>query len=614
MFGRIDEVNNGRHSIGTDGGSAMAIDQRPSIGTAILASRVPYQKGVYVVGPFAERVSFSSQQRRALSLVYSINSELKAGGDAAGLSDKRVCVVGAGLAGLASAVAVAGYGSRVWVLETAGGAMASMRNANHRDIHPSINFWPRETVTLTTALPFFNWFQDKCDNVVERILKQWQAFEGRDGIEGITPRCLVTDIVSTGSEWEIRYDDGPGLNPPPVTRCDIVIFAVGFGAENTIEGDDTPSYWDEQADWMEEIRKGDCEPPFDMFIVSGTGDGGLIEALRLLNLSFRAGSVDKRTESALRDAILADRLKQIESEVRKQISDNVLHRKFPLADNLKDAAAELLWDEYSKLSSHLLTGFRDAMREDSSAIEKVILLGRRSRPLEYSSSPYHRLLIMEAIRAGRLDYYQIDGEIEVKVASPVTTGKVRRVYRPKVSRKTVTFRSKLQISMKGGNFDPIKKNKHHSFDNCFFLGRHGTTSPLTEIGLFNTDFDGGPDEVTELVRRRQALYADQDWLSMDEACELATNLGLPAPNQKWDWLKSNIEDAQDFFFDRFGLHVTAEHPKAELIVRGAAPTDPEAVEGLPSKFFGIEVNLSRLTEAFPEADPSGHASAPGRGA
>jgi thioredoxin reductase len=595
----------------------MAIDQRPSIGTAILASRVPYQKGVYVVGPFAERVSFSSQQRRALSLIYAINSELKAGGASAGLRGKKVCVVGAGLAGLASAAALASYGSDVWILETASGPMASMRNAKHRDIHPSINFWPREAVTVTTELPFFNWYQDRCDNVVARILKQWQAFESRDEIKGITPRCLVTDVVERGGGWEVRYASGRNHNAPPVTRFDIVIFAVGFGAEDTIENDDTPSYWDEQSDWMDDIRTGECDPPFDKFIISGTGDGGLIEVLRLLNLDFRAGTIDERTETALGDSILADRLRQIEGEVRKQISDDVLHRKFPLSDDLKDAAAELLWTEYSKLDPDLLASFRNAMRASPSPIDTVMLLGQRSSPLEHSSSPYHRLLILEAIRAGRLSYYQIDGDIEVELAPNVTRGHVRAILRPKVSRKTVTFRSKLQISATDDEFDTVEENKHHSYKNCFFLGRHGTTSPLKGIGLFNSEIDE-LDKTTELVRRRQALYADQDWLPMDEACELATNLGLPAPNQKRDWLNAHMEDAQDFFFTRYGLHVTSEHSKPELIVRGAEPgspwADPEVAAKLPSKFFGIGVNFLHLTEPFPEADPTGHASPSGHGA
>jgi hypothetical protein len=597
----------------------MTIDQRPSIGTAILAGRVPYLKGVYVVGPFAERVSFSSQQRRALSLVYAINGELKACGDAAGLSGKRVCVVGAGLAGLASAVAVAGYRSDVWILETAGGPMASMRKANHRDIHPSINFWPRETVTQTTELPFFNWYQDQCDQVVYRITKQWQTFEQKhDEIKGITPRCLVTDIARRGAEWEIRHDTSDGYKPPPVSRFDIVIFAVGFGVEDRVANDDTPSYWDEQSDCLEDIRTGECDPPFSDFIVSGTGDGGLIEALRLLSLNFRAGSVDGRAGATLRNSILADRLKHIEEAARRRVSDDVLHRDFPLSDKLKDAVAEFLWSEYSNLDPDLLTSFREIVRAEPSQVDKVILLGRRSRPLEYSSSPYHRLLILEAIRAGRLEYYQIDGEIEVEALPVEKEVYVRQVLRPKVSRKAGTFRSKLHITGDGEQCNPVKENMHHPFANAFFLGRHGTSSPLRGIGLFNSKVDNTLAKIVELVRRQQALYADQDWLSMDEACELATSLNLPAPNQKWDWLNANMEDARDFFFARYGLHVTAEHPQAELIVCGAEPNsrwaDPHVAAELPTKFFGIGVNLSHLTEPFPEADPTGHANSSGRGA
>lgn len=67
--------------------------QRPSVDAAVLASRVPYNSGLYVLGPFAERVSFASQQRRAMNLAWSIHQNLLKSGDSKGLEEKKAVVV-----------------------------------------------------------------------------------------------------------------------------------------------------------------------------------------------------------------------------------------------------------------------------------------------------------------------------------------------------------------------------------------------------------------------------------------------------------------------------------------------------------------------------------------
>ena len=71
---------------------------------------VPSRSGVYVLGCFGRYITLYSQQVRALNLAYALNrrGKLKIG--------TRVCVVGAGIAGLTFAVG-AGGGRTIQVMK-----------------------------------------------------------------------------------------------------------------------------------------------------------------------------------------------------------------------------------------------------------------------------------------------------------------------------------------------------------------------------------------------------------------------------------------------------------------------------------------------------------------
>ena len=85
----------------------MSITRTPVLSSELLASREPFSDRVYVVGPYAGRVSFSSQQRRSISLLWDINNDLKASGNRNGHFGMDVAIVGAGVAGLTCAVMAA---------------------------------------------------------------------------------------------------------------------------------------------------------------------------------------------------------------------------------------------------------------------------------------------------------------------------------------------------------------------------------------------------------------------------------------------------------------------------------------------------------------------------
>ncbi len=171
----------------------MTTQRKPVLSSELLASRIPFKNGLYVVGPFAGRVSFSSQQRRAMSLVCDIDQDLRTSGDGNGLERKRICIVGGGLAGVTCAVAAAALGASVIVVEKTparvssddrvdlGQVLATIREAEHRDAHPTLNFWPHEDVEPFTHLPVLNWHEGNCGAVAQQIVDGLNKVANRRG-------------------------------------------------------------------------------------------------------------------------------------------------------------------------------------------------------------------------------------------------------------------------------------------------------------------------------------------------------------------------------------------------------------------------------------------------
>jgi len=567
---------------------------------AILAGRVPHEDRLYVVGPFAERLSFASQQRRALSLVWAVDDEIKRSGDGDGLSGKRACIVGAGLAGLTCSVGLAAFKCDSWILEAERNALAMNRIARHREIHPSINFWPREDVVVTTMLPFLNWYQDRCDLILSRLHDQWTWLEKRNGpMKGITLGSTVTGVSWNGSGWEVETAG----KSSPVQGFDIVIFATGYGIETVVPKSDTPSYWSADGDKIEELRK--CPAgTVNHCIISGTGDGGLIEALRLLFSKFQAGKVNYGTAELFESGGLQRRLRAVEAKARLRVSDEILREPdgkrpagFPLSNKFRDEIAEYLWSAYDAAASDLAGTFHRSLVEQRTAVAKVILIGERTVPTEFTSSPYHRLLIVHAIREGWLEYHQVPrGGVAVD-DDPQHPDAYPDADNMLIKLKKVAFTSDRQIT--GGNHKADFSNSPRKADYraAFFVNRHGTDSPLEPI------FGRISPELLSNVRKRQSLYADQDWISMDQAREMATKLKLPSPGHNPQWLEQSFMDARPFFKQRYGLEVREEYADgaAKLVLHkdhGTSRGWSDELEAgpIPEYFYGIPVDSGEVFE------------------
>lgn len=230
---------------------------------------VPGWPGKYVLGCFAPRVTFLSQQVRALNLV----DALCKAGILSGRS--RVAVVGAGLAGFTAAAGLAVRGVSVTLFEKGGEErwMYIQRNSRQRFVHPHIYDWPAEgALEKRAGLPILDWEANETSKVIEEIEKEWARL----------PREISGRIewgkggVQSGADGRLTGEESP------LDGFDAVILAVGFGLE---EGTGTKSYWtDDDIDGVEIEQKAGA------WLISGYGDGGLTDLMRLCIRDFRQGN------------------------------------------------------------------------------------------------------------------------------------------------------------------------------------------------------------------------------------------------------------------------------------------------------------------------------------
>lgn len=321
---------------------------------------VPGARGIFVVGCFENRVTVLSQQVRALNLVYALRSRgrLREG--------SKAVVVGGGVAGMTAAAAAASVGCSVTLLEKEQVLLPLLRGNSTRWLHPYIYEWPAEGAERDEAgLPLLDWKAGTVNSVVTQFDEQWKELIGRLGIR----TCLSVnsvDVPSDGrSSQHLVIWNAPGHDEGVF---DAVFLTVGFGLERKVEGIQRLSYWDN--DRLHQIARDGNE----RYLISGCGDGGLIDLLRARLLDFHQ-------EKGIREFLeipslfeLKPRLLAIEERARQEADPNAY-----------------INDQYKELP---------VPREVDQFIEKrlrknieVVLNGRERRPLNQQSSVLNRLLV-----------------------------------------------------------------------------------------------------------------------------------------------------------------------------------------------------------------------------
>lgn len=563
----------------------MTVTRRPAITTEMLASRKAFDDRIYFVGPFASRVSFSSQQRRAISLICDIHEDFKKSGYSAGLDGLNVCVIGAGLAGLTSAVVAASLSANVYILENRhpdpaanerdqdiGNALSTFRKASHRDGHPTLNFWPQEDVEPFTRLPLLNWHEGACPDVAEQILDQYWDFIRSDAIgtkiKGIQHGRKVTSLAPVGREpapvkWQVKTDPPASPSHREVTY-DCVIFATGFGEEHLNRGLASQGYW-EAADDVVETLASAPPPGISNYVVSGTGDGGLIDLLRLLFPRKRAGNIEEDLMGLLSDRGIRDEVSSLENRVQKKLIDFILHdnnrTKLP---KLKNELSEILFAGYEDLVQTKVPDARlRGIGKARSIIPSVTLLGEWRKPMELGASPIHRFMLAIAMKKGWVDYLQVGKVTDVAKRSTLDLG----------AGKTADIVD-LTIHNVDGSTTPKAA--------AFYLQRHGYDSPLTKIW---------EDKKTiARIRRQQSLFADQDQLRPEHVDLLEPIFRQGNPNLPEDFYSTNRNRIQAYFERRYGLGIEllgdGDRKRFRITKRGVPHVDAPAV---PLTLFGFSI-------------------------
>lgn len=181
--------------------------------------------------------------------------------------------------------------------------MAHQLLTDHRLIHPSINQWPFVPLIPATSLPFLNWVSGPCRNVISDLLVETEKLQREHETRfRILKNQSVTDIDKSVDGY-ILSDGGRSIEG----QYGLVILTLGFGEERNHSEFPAISYWRPDTIESEAILRTTKN-----FFVSGCGDGGLIDALRVAHRDFNKGGIIFDAANALERSEVANTVKDAE--------------------------------------------------------------------------------------------------------------------------------------------------------------------------------------------------------------------------------------------------------------------------------------------------------------
>jgi len=270
--------------------------------------------GLYLVGGMERGVTLYNQQVRAHNLVWALFELDRHQSREIG----RVAVIGGGAAGL---TVVAGLLARyrgsipITLFERLWDLCPLQQGSDARWLHPRIYEWPSAGSRAPSAsLPILNWSEGRASDVANALVKgfgdhcqefalepgSFTAFIGLRNFQ-VRTEPLTIDWVGTRAERQgsfFRRGNPEGNS----AAFDTVIFATGFGLERSVAPYQTSSYWrNEQI--AQPILNGESQ----RYVVSGYGDGALVDVCRLTIERFRQDTIVYE--------LFGDRLEEVEQKI-----------------------------------------------------------------------------------------------------------------------------------------------------------------------------------------------------------------------------------------------------------------------------------------------------------
>jgi|GEM_PF-1639849 len=317
----------------------------------------------YILGNNARRVTFHSQQRRAFNLIWALfeDGRLKAG--------DTVGIIGGGLAGMTAAIAAKAKGCRVTIYEQGQTLLPLWRMNNQRYIHPNIYDWPRPGSEIElTSLPALNWHAEFAKNVADQIMTEWDYY-GEDIVQ-LLP--FKVDLLE-GNSGKIDIT----TETFELESFDCVIAAVGFGLEETRDVPNAVTYWMGDAIDATPATTGGNHKTV---LITGCGDGGLIDALRLSLINFDHQNYSEHF---------------LQQPGFKAITQAIIDAEDLFKTMDAQAASEHIYNTYRQLITPDLT---DLLRSQIRSDTTVILNSKTKTPLNQNASIHNRVLVTLLIK------------------------------------------------------------------------------------------------------------------------------------------------------------------------------------------------------------------------
>lgn len=279
----------------------------------VQGASVPGWPRVFVIGSFDTRITFFSQQVRALNLVDALVST-------ANLNDvQRIAVIGAGAAGLAASAALALLmpNAEIDVFESEGELLHLQRGCSSRNLHPHIYDWPKEgSIRQDADLPILSWSAGSAATVADAVTRSFNALKAALGERpNIRELRSVTSIEKRRGAYSLYYrNEAQSPLEDASEAYDAVFLAIGFGFERELRGASSRSYWSDEGTPgpAKRGRRITC-------LVSGAGDGGLIDLAaaalsgfdhsKLIKMLISYPAIDEISERLIKIDELAGRAK-----------------------------------------------------------------------------------------------------------------------------------------------------------------------------------------------------------------------------------------------------------------------------------------------------------------